>query len=125
MSKSVFISFAGNNRDWVNKINRWNQDGLLGSGIYISSERNDYRQEGDARIKQELSQLIQGASVVLFLIGQDTHNRYWVDYEVQQAQQRGKRILVARIPGTFGGKPIALSRYSEITLDPSTLKSYL
>ena len=125
MSKSVFISFAGNNRDWVDKIRRWNQDGLLGPGIYISAERNDYRPEGDAAIKRELTNLIQGASVILFLIGQDTHNRYWVDYEVQQAQQRGKQILVARIPGTTGGKPVALSRYPELPLDPNSLRQYL
>ncbi|MEL6536070.1 MAG: TIR domain-containing protein [Bacteroidota bacterium] len=125
MSKSVFISFAGNDRHWVENIKSWNRAGYLGPGIHISAERNDFRSEGDARIKRELTQLIQGASVVLFLVGQDTHNRYWVDYEVMQAQQRGKRILAARIPNTTGGKPTALSRFSLFPLDPSTLRNYL
>ena len=125
MSKQVFISFAGNDRHWVEKLQKWNDEGKLGTDIKVTSERNDYRQEGKGAIKKELNNLIQGASKAVFLVGKDTHDRKWVDHEIQQAQQRGKEILVARIPGTKGGKPSALSKYKEIPLHPDSLKKHL
>jgi hypothetical protein len=55
---------------------------------------------------------ISWARTVVVLIGQDTHTRPWVDWEIEQANSQGKRIV-----GVFaqGGKdadiPISLEKY--------------
>lgn len=125
MSKSVFVSFAGTDRHWLGTIRSWNNQGLLGPGLYISGERDDYRQGGETAIRDELKSLIKGASVVLFLVGDNSHNPNWVNYEVSLANSYHKRIIVACIPDTYGGPPPALANEQIIPLDPSSLRMYL
>lgn len=125
MSQSIFVSFAGTDRGWLPTIKNWGQKGLLGPGVVVTGERGYFTPEGDSAVKREIISMIQGASMVLFVIGNNTHNRYWVDYEVMQAQQRRKRIIVARIPNTTGATPAALRRYPIITLHPDSIRQHL
>src|SRR5882672_8434204 len=64
-------------------------------------------------IRRLLRMKISWAKTVLVLIGSETHTRPWVDWEIQQANAQGKRIV-----GVFaqGGKdfaiPVGLEKYA-------------
>ena len=52
---------------------------------------------------------ISWASRVVVLIGKDTHTRPWVNWEIEQANKQGKRIVGVYIQGgTDADKPAAL-----------------
>ena len=56
---------------------------------------------------------ISWASRVVVLIGKDTHLRPWVDWEIQQANRQGKRIVGVYIRGgTQADLPPALEKYA-------------
>ena len=52
------------------------------------------------------------ASTVVVLVGKETHQRPWVDWEIKQANQLGKRIVGVYVRGgTEADVPPALNDY--------------
>lgn len=124
MSKSesrrhLFISHHHRDDAMVDKFTR-----LLGSKGWdvrnssirakpANQERIDKGMVKDSTIKRLLQMKISWASTVVVLIGQQTHKRPWVNWEIDQANAQGKRIV-----GVFeqGGKdtdiPESLEKYA-------------
>lgn len=73
-------------------------------GIPISS-REDVRQEGEEVIRSYIIEMIDTSSVILCLIGNDSHNSRWIDYELNVATSKKKLIIGIRIPDTTGAGP--------------------
>jgi hypothetical protein len=56
---------------------------------------------------------ISWAGTVVVLIGKDTYSRPWVDWEIEQANKQGKRIVGVYVRGgTEVDKPAALEKYA-------------
>jgi MTH538 TIR-like domain (DUF1863) len=64
-------------------------------------------------IRRLLRMKISWAGAVVVLIGKDTHSRPWVNWEVEQANRQGKRIVGVYVRGgTEPDKPAALEKYA-------------
>ena len=64
-------------------------------------------------IRRLLRRKISWAGTVVVLIGKNTHSRPWVDWEINQANKQGKRIVgVYERGGTESDKPEALEKYA-------------
>lgn len=124
MSMSVFVSHVFEDRAYRDQINGWAQRGLLGD-VVITGETADVRQGGDRAIQSHLNPYLKGAGALLVLVGQNSHNRPWLDHEVQHAQSHHKKILVVRIGGTNGAAPPAVRGYGELLLDPTAIRRAL
>ena len=122
MSKSIFISYVYEDKKYRDLLKEWGSKKLLGENTQITFERGDYRAKGKKAVKEEILSMIQGATAIVFLIGQNTHNHPWVNYEVECALSKNKKILLVRIPGTTGGKPKLLLKHNEVKMDINTLK---
>lgn len=67
----------------------------------------------DETIRRLLRRKISWAGTVVVLIGQETHSRPWVTWEIEQANKQGKRIVGVYIRGgTEADKPAALEKYA-------------
>jgi hypothetical protein len=56
---------------------------------------------------------ISWASTVVVLVGKDTHERPWVNWEIEQANRQGKRIVGVYVRGgTEADLPPALTKYA-------------
>ena len=67
----------------------------------------------DNTIRRLLRMKMSWASTVIVLIGKNTANRPWVDWEIDQAKRQGKRIIgVYERGGTENDKPAALEQYA-------------
>lgn len=125
MPRSIFASHVYEDRQWVAQLKDWLTSGSPGSDLEITTELYDVRPQGDAAIDNHLSPRIRGASVLLVLVGQDTHSHQWVRREIELATSFGKKIVLARIPGTSGAIP-ANARNLPLTLwSPEALKAAL
>lgn len=125
MPKSVFISYVYEDKSYRDQLKDWANKGFLGHGTIITYERNDFRQDGDVAIKNEIKAMVQGSSAVIFLVGQNSHNHDWVEYEAQCSISKNKKILVIRIPKTTGQKPRVLLGHNEINFEASKIKNAL
>lgn len=123
MPKSLFISYVYEDKTYRDKLKSWAERKLLGENCTVTFERKDCRQQGENAIKSELESMIQGSSVVIVLLGHNTHNHHWVNFEIELAKKKNKKCVLVRIPGTTGGKPKSLLSYSELLFDPNHIKT--
>src|ERR1700677_1688950 len=67
----------------------------------------------DETIKRLLRMKISWAGTVVVIIGQNTHARQWVDWEIEQANKQGKRIVGVYAQGAKEADiPSALEKYA-------------
>jgi hypothetical protein len=124
MSKSIFISHVYEDRNWINNIKDWGVTRKLGI-VVITHEMEDKRILGRDAIKSYLKSKIEGISLLLVLIGQNTHNHDWITVEVELANSYHKKIVCLRIPNTKGNVPPILNNYPIIDFKPELLKKVL
>lgn len=78
-----------------------------------NQRRIDRGEVKDETIRRLLRMKISWASTVVVLIGKDTHTRPWVNWEIEQANRQGKRIVgVYERGGTDADAPAALEQYA-------------
>lgn len=91
---NVFISHYGEDEPHLDRL----KQRLSGNGCEVrnsSIEKKDYRdyKVSDATIAQELRSHINWAKTVIVMIGEHTHERPWVNYEIRYAARQGKDIV--------------------------------
>lgn len=96
MARSVFYSFHYQND--ISRVmvvrNRWvTYGGQIVSGIIDHAEFEKLKQTGDKAIKNWIDEQLYGTSATVVLIGAETLNRYYVDYEICQSLNKGNAII--------------------------------
>lgn len=103
--RRIFISFRETERE-----HREAFEGILQNpnsplrGIPISS-REDVRHEGEEAIRIYIREMLNESDLMLCLIGNDSHNSRWIDYELNVATSKQKPIIGVKIPDTTGAGP--------------------
>ena len=99
MARRVFFSFHYE-RD-ITRANvvrkSWVTQDRLSSGYFDASLWEEAKRKGDAAIKRMIDDGLQNTSVTAVLIGQETGNRDYVRYEIQQSIARGNGLIGIRI----------------------------
>lgn len=121
--KTFFVSYVFEDRAYTAQIADWSNRGLLSpwNAVY---EQEDLRQEGAMSVRKYLSPLIQSAQAVVLLVGNNSHDRPWIDYEIQNARSAGKPLAVVRLPNSTGGPPRTVPR-ADVAFDPASLRTAL
>ena len=93
--KNVFFSFHYDND--VNRANvvrnSWVIRGNKDAGFVDKAEFEKIKARGDKAVYDWIDDQLIGTSVTAVLIGQDTCNRDFVRYELQQSYKRGNKII--------------------------------
>ena len=122
--QSIFISHVFEDKKYLDKIKKWENKKEL-EGYKCTFETEDKRHEGKEAIRKHLKDKIRGASIILVLIGDNTHNHNWIETEVELANSIHKKICCIRIPETHGRKPDILSNYTELMFNPNQIMKEL
>lgn len=122
ISMRVFLSYVYEDVAYVKQIQDWATSGQLG-GVQIVTESEDVRQYGSEAVYAYLRQKMRQSDLILVLVGQDTHNRKWVDSEIHYFVSAGRPILATRVPNTTGGVPPSLAGHGLLSFRPETLKA--
>ena len=121
MARKVFFSFHYQRDLWrVNVVrNSAVVEGTAVVGFHDASLWEEAKKKGDAEIKKLIDSALVGTSVTIVLIGAQTANRKYVDYEIDKSVQRGNGLLGVRIhqikdqsgnTDSYGSAPAALTR---------------
>lgn len=98
-SKNVFVSHFNKDEENIGKLKTL----LSGKGYALKNASIDSTKPNRATnpeyIKRLLRMRIQWAGTFICLIGPKTHTREWVDWEIEQANKKGKRIIGVFING--------------------------
>ena len=91
---NIFISHYSEDDEHLHRLKeRLQEKGCLVRNSSV--ERGDYRKDpvSDSTIAKELRGYIKWAGTVVVLIGEHTHERPWVNYEIRNAYLQGKKII--------------------------------
>lgn len=78
-----------------------------------NQERLDKGLVKDEVLRRLLRRKISWAGTMVVLIGKDTHTRRWVNWEIEQANKQGKRIVgIYKRGGTEADVPAPLEKYA-------------
>ena len=108
MARKVFFSFHYERDIWRTNVvrNSGIVEGSAAAGFHDASLWEEAKKKGDAEVKKLIDQGLVGTSVTAVLIGAQTAQRKFVDYEIAQSIARGNGLLGIYISGIKdqGGK---------------------
>lgn len=99
MARRVFFSFHYENdvtRSMVVR-NSWTIRGKEQAGFIDKAEFEKIKRNGDAAIKKWIDNQLIGTSVTVVLIGAETLDRKYIQYEIEQSYKRGNAILAVKV----------------------------
>lgn len=100
MVRRVFFSFHFDRDNWrANQVrNSWlTQDDRESAGYIDAADWEDLKRQGDDAIKRWINDQMKGTSVTAVLIGKETYNRDWVEYEIKKSWRDGNGIVGIRV----------------------------
>ena len=124
MSGRVFISYVFEDKPYADQLKDWQRQGLLG-GYELVTESSDVRQDGHGAIMGHLRPILRSADAGIVLIGQDSHNRQWVDREVAYLRSNQRPIVSVRIPNTTGAAPPEIRNQAPVRHSPLDIRQAL
>ncbi|MCK6640898.1 MAG: TIR domain-containing protein [Bacteroidia bacterium] len=118
----VFISFDYDDIHCKKTVDNWKNQGLGTDISFTSEDGKSHSSKGESYVTNILREQIDLAQKVLVLVGNNTHNRPWVDYEVGYAKSKGKKVVWTQLPGTTGAPPKELRSTPAISFDLKTIQ---
>lgn len=98
-AKNVFISHYNKDEEHIQNLKKI----VESKGLILRNSSIDSTKPNDAKneeyIKRLLCDGINWAGTTIVLIGPETHNRWWVDWEIEQSNKAGNRIVGVFING--------------------------
>lgn len=122
--RNVFVSYVFEDHAYRDQVVDWANRNLLGA-VKMVHEQDDVRRHGAAAVTQHLRHIMREAAALLVLVGQDTHNRKWVDEEIRYCASAGKPIIWTRLPNTSGAPPPELRSKASAAFAPGALRDAL
>lgn len=101
----IFISYRDEDITWRNNLYSLLKNPNTEIKDVPIQERKDYRGTSEKIIKDYLRTLLSEASCLILLVGQNTHNGGFLNWELDVAISQQKPIGVIKIPNTTGGLP--------------------
>jgi len=119
MARRVFFSFHYDNDVWrANTVrNSWVTQGKEAAGFIDKAEFEKIRRTGDRAVKNWIDEQLIGTSVTVVLIGSETLDRPFVQYEIEASRRRGNAIIGVTIGGIknqYQNTSQSQSKYTQI-----------
>ena len=120
MARNVFYSFHYQND--ISRVmtvrNRWvTQGGQTVSGVIDHADFEKVQKQGSKAVENRIDEQLKGTSATVVLIGAETLNREYVQYEICQSLKKGNAVLgvyIHRIKDLAGQTSAACSRHTVI-----------
>jgi hypothetical protein len=102
MARKVFFSFK---YDDVNRAMIVRNSGVIAgdqkAGFIDHADFEKVQRQGDAAVKKWIDSQLEGSSVTVVLVGENTNKSKWVRYEIEQSIARGNGLLgidISKVP---------------------------
>jgi len=94
MARRVFFSFEYGDISRAMVVrNSWVTQGKEASGFVDAAEFEKIQRQGDEAIKRWIDNQLNGTSVTVVLVGENTCNSKWVKYEIEKSKEVGNGLL--------------------------------
>lgn len=97
--KNVFVSHYHKNEENIKNLKDLLSDEYCIKNYSVTTEKYNEAKNEDYIKYEYLRPLINQSSVLICLIGPETHDSKWVDWEIREAEKLGKQIIGVYIRG--------------------------
>ena len=94
MARRVFFSFKYDDVSRAMVVrNSWVTQGKEAAGFVDAADFEEIKRQGDAAIKKWIDGQLNGTSVTVVLVGENTCSSRWVKYEIEKSEEIGNGLL--------------------------------
>jgi hypothetical protein len=95
MARKTFFSFHYKDDNWRAGIvrNSWVTQDRTVAGFFDSADWEKVKKEVDSEIEKWINEQLNGTSVTVVLIGENTYGRKWINYEITSSWKKGNGLL--------------------------------
>lgn len=94
MARRVFFSFKYEDCSRAMVVrNSWVTKSREAAGFIDAADFEDIEEQGETAIEEWIDEQLEGTSVTVVLIGQDTCDSKYVKYEIEQSEERRNGLL--------------------------------
>jgi len=94
MARRVFFSFKYEDVSRAMVVrNSWVTQGKEAAGFIDAAAFEEVKKKGDAAIMNWIDKQLEGTSVTVVLVGEETCTSRWVKYEIKKSIERGNGLL--------------------------------
>ena len=132
MARRVFYSFHYEPDNWRAAQVR-NIGAIEGNAPATDNDWETVKRGGDAAIERWIAGQMEGRTCAVVLVGANTANRKWINYEIKKSWEDGKGLVGIRIHGledagghtsSMGSNPFARFSYNRDKKLSSIVKCY-
>ena len=95
MARQTFFSFRYKKDNWRASIvrNSWVTQDRKASGFFDSADWEEVKKKNDSAIEKWIDSQLNGTTVTVVLIGDDTAGKKWIGYEITSSHKKGNGLL--------------------------------
>ena len=100
MARRVYFSFHYEADVWrANEVrNSWvSKPDRESAGYYDAAEFEEVKRQGDGAIERWIDRNLEGTTVTAILVGENTCERRWVNYEIRRSLDKGNGLVFIKI----------------------------
>lgn len=114
----VFISYEHDGEfEFISGIRGMLANTNINVHFYDESVKEEINSKNASYVKQKINEKIKRSSVLLCIIGKDTHSSEWVRWEIEKAWSLNKKIIFMRRKDDFNsGMPKYLIKKSSFSI---------
>lgn len=116
--KRVFLSFIGEDKMQVQGLRLLAANPDFDLEFYDESIRVAIDSEDADYVKRVIREKISRTTVTVCLIGKDTHTSAWVDWELEESDEKENTIIVMALKGIDSAILPKLIREKKLTFNP-------
>jgi hypothetical protein len=120
MKKTVFISYDFKDATYKGEVEKWLKE--MGINVKVQSLK-ELNPQSDEAAKKDILHQMEGIDHLLVLVGDNTHNRPWVDYEVSVARSRSISVTAVQLAQRTGAPPKEIRGIPCIDYSEQAIKS--
>lgn len=106
----IFVSFKKSDMDSVNTLLDWDKNQEFDFVFEDDIPKVAFHSAEAKQVKSELTEKIKSGTHLLCIIGKDTGNNDWINWEVQTASVTGRKVIAVRL-NTKNKSPAALLNF--------------
>lgn len=119
MKKKIFISYYFGDATFKGEVQKWLEE--IGIEVLVVNQKdltNEARENAEKNIKKQIST----SQSVLVLVGDDSHNRPFLDYEVRVAENMQIPTYWVRLSNRSGAAPKEIRGLDPVSFDKASIQ---
>ncbi len=105
----IFVIFKNDDLHYMDTLLAWDENQEYDFVFEKAIPRTAFHSADGKLIKAELTEKIKAGSHLLCIIGKDTANNDWINWQVQTASVTGRKVIAVRIETHYKSPPALLN----------------